>query len=301
MTGNNKSRMLDFPPMGRKRVRAVTAAVCDYFNVDEAYLTDPSRDGARNFARQVWMTVLYHDVAMTSTDVGALIGRDHSTLCDESVVLKWVKHTVFMNKMVKYRGKQGEKCGKHFPPLDDTAERSVDAVTLFYTTPDTRIIPLTRGYSTLVDATDYDWLASYKWSFNEGYATCARAQVVEGFRRMHQLLLPVDPGYQVDHSNRNKLDNRRSNLRIATKQQNACNMGLRADSVTGYKGVSPRHQRMGVRYWARIRVHNVSINLGRFDTPEEAALAYNDAARHYFSEFAYLNDVNGVHVQARAS
>lgn len=80
MTGNNKSRMLDFTPMGRKRVRAVTAAVCDYFNVDDAYLTDASRDGARSFARQVWMTVLYHDVALTFTDVGELIGRDHSTI-----------------------------------------------------------------------------------------------------------------------------------------------------------------------------------------------------------------------------
>lgn len=84
-----------------------------------------------------------------------------------------------------------------------------------------------------------------------------------------------------DHISRDRLDNRRSNLRWATKKQNGANMQPRPNS-SGYRGVSRRGTRK--KFQAIITLH-----LGTFDTAEEAARAYDAKAREIWGEFATLN------------
>lgn len=97
---------------------------------------------------------------------------------------------------------------------------------------------------------------------------------------LHRLIMgePPEEGLIVDHRDRNKLNNRRDNLRWATRQQNEAN---KAPTFGGVKGV--RLDR--TRYTAQLR----GLHLGSFETEGEAAQVYDKAARHYFKEFAVLN------------
>jgi hypothetical protein len=92
---------------------------------------------------------------------------------------------------------------------------------------------------------------------------------------------------EIDHKNRNRSDNRIDNLRPCTRIQNLINSGPKRG---GYKGVSLCGQTG--RWVAQIGVGYKNIKIGRFDTPEQAALAYNEAALTHFGEFAFLNEVS---------
>lgn len=103
---------------------------------------------------------------------------------------------------------------------------------------------------------------------------------------LHRYVLGASKGQYVDHIDRDKLNNLRSNLRICTGQQNVCN---RPQQKGQYKGV---HQARESGKWiAQITVQYKTKHLGSFDTPKEAALAYNSAAIHLHGEFAFLNAV----------
>lgn len=148
-------------------------------------------------------------------------------------------------------------------------------------------IPLTRGKYALVDEDDYEVLSKSKWSLHSaGYAIrSANRKLVY----MHRLVTGAKNGEYVDHINGNKLDNRRGNLRICTCVQNFWNNKVHS-KATGYKGVwkntGKRH-----RFAAVISVNYKRIYLGNFKTKEEAAKAYNEAAKRYKGEFAVLNVV----------
>ena len=92
----------------------------------------------------------------------------------------------------------------------------------------------------------------------------------------------VWPKGQIDHANREKLDNRIANLREARMSQQRANQLCRRDNKLGVKGVELHTN----RYRARIMVKGRYVDLGRFDTIEEASLAYRNAALHYYGEFA---------------
>lgn len=108
----------------------------------------------------------------------------------------------------------------------------------------------------------------------------------------HQVVYLMHHGHipdEIDHGNRVKTDNRIENLRSATSSQNKGNIGLLRTNQSGYRGVS-LNSRSG-KWHAQIKIGGKQTYLGRFDTPEQAALRYNEAARQHFGEFAFLNEV----------
>ena len=146
-------------------------------------------------------------------------------------------------------------------------------------------IPLTRGYSTVIDLEDAD-LAELKW-----HSHTVRGGRVYAKRdkqtTMHRIILgrilgrDLIKGEICDHVDNNSLNNQRDNLRLATKTQNQCNSKMHKNNSTGFKGVS-KHRNC---YHARIQIKGHDIYLGRFDTPEEAHAAYCGASTKYHGEF----------------
>jgi hypothetical protein len=152
-------------------------------------------------------------------------------------------------------------------------------------------IPLTQGKVALIDDEDYELIAPYKWCAADvgggyWYALRSASRAKGGTRLMHRLILGItDRATEVDHINGDGLDNRRGNLRPATRSENQRNSRLRSDNTSGYKGVSL----CGKRWQASIRLHGTLYNVGSFDNPYEAALAYDTKARELHGEFARLN------------
>lgn len=157
-----------------------------------------------------------------------------------------------------------------------------------------RYIPLTKGKFALVDSADFEWLGQYKWSARLGARKgkfYAQRNIMLGNRQqrtvqMHRVILGVDdPSVEVDHINGDGLVNTRENLRVATHSQNQQNQGPSRVNKSGFKGVWQR----GNRWYAQIRANHKTHHLGGFSTPEEAARAYDKAARELHGEFAFLN------------
>lgn len=149
-------------------------------------------------------------------------------------------------------------------------------------------ITLSQGKRALVDSDDHKKLSSRKWWLGPR----GRYAVSQDGRRtiyMHQEIMPTEKGMYVDHINGNNLDNRKQNLRICEHRMNRANSSLSKNNTTGYKGV---HFDSRYGTWsARIGVNNKKIHLGTFDNPKSAAIAYNNAARKYWGDFANLNSV----------
>lgn len=154
-------------------------------------------------------------------------------------------------------------------------------------------VALTKGKVAVVDACDYERVIAYRWYALErdGLWHAAWRGGPRNRRRslyMHRLILGVnDPRVIVDHANGDGLDNRRCNIRVATKAQNAMNMRLHRDSSTRLKGVS--WQESARRWRATINAEGRQIYLGHFRDPIDAALAYDAAALRYFGIFAATN------------
>lgn len=160
-------------------------------------------------------------------------------------------------------------------------------------------IPLSQGLFATVDEDDFERINQHKWyaqKFKDRDLVYAsrNARTAEGKHiiiRMHREVMGLEAGdkMQVDHRNTlHTLDNRRSNLRLGNHHNNGCNVRVKRNSTTGLKGVSPMPQ--GKQGWrARIRVGDGKrIFLGKFDTPEEAKQAYDEAALRLHGEFARL-------------
>lgn len=156
-------------------------------------------------------------------------------------------------------------------------------------------IPLTRGKTAIIDARDIEKVAPYKWIFHAGYARSSKYDSQRKKNRsihMSHVILPCPEGMFIDHINRNKLDNRRCNLRIVTRSQNNANRRSFVNSKSQYKGVV-KSKKTG-RWEAAIRKDGKQISLGSYETEIAAASAYNDYARKMWGEYALLNDIEEV-------
>jgi hypothetical protein len=152
----------------------------------------------------------------------------------------------------------------------------------------TREIPLTRGLVALIDDEDYDLVSGYKWRaiLNGSYSKTFYAATgnTPNFQLMHTLILPVGPGLEVDHKDRNGLNNTRANLRPATRGQNMANRSYPV-GVTGFRGVSMKRS----RYRATLMVGRKQVVVGYYECAIEAAVAYDRASLAANGEFASLN------------
>ena len=150
----------------------------------------------------------------------------------------------------------------------------------------TNCIELVRGGTALVDDDDREFINGFKWyPHTGGYAIAYKNNL---YIYMHRLILNSEKGVLVDHINKNKLDNRRSNLRPVTRSQNLFNSSGQKHRKSKYKGVF--YAKQNRKWCAQISYYKSKRKgLGYFLTEEAAALAYNDAAKKYFGEYAQLN------------
>ncbi len=163
-----------------------------------------------------------------------------------------------------------------------------------------KLIQLTKGLYAIVWASDYDWLSQWVWC--AAYCKCTDTYYAErgdrqGKRgkqeriKMHRLIMGLQGGdsLEVDHINTSAtLDNRRDNLRLATRGEQQHNRRKQRNNTSGYKGVS--YHKLMNKYRATI-AHNYKVEqLGYRDTAEAAwRELYVPAALKHHAEFACLN------------
>jgi len=139
----------------------------------------------------------------------------------------------------------------------------------------------------LIDSEDYELISKCLWhESSSGYAVSS----VKPRIWMHKLIMGHEVSFLlVDHINRNKLDNRKRNLRHCTHSQNQMNKQVSKGKSSKYKGVCYKKD---IKKWrGLIQKDRVRHLLGWFDTEEAAALAYNAKAKELYGEFAFFNVV----------
>ena len=152
-------------------------------------------------------------------------------------------------------------------------------------------IPLTQGKFATVDDDDFDYLSQWKWCARktDGIFYAVRNESRSVFPRktlyMHRLVLNSPTDMHTDHVDGNGLNNTRANLRVCQNSENRRNHKRHSNNSTGFIGVTTRRG----RFIAQIFLSGKHISLGSFNSPEEAARAYDIAALKYFGEFASLN------------
>jgi hypothetical protein len=169
------------------------------------------------------------------------------------------------------------------------------------------IVKLTKNKEAIIDETDTEILLN-KWC--TGTKKNGRIYAVRGSKNctqiyMHRVILErmlnrqLEKGEIVDHINRNTLDNRRNNLRIATyteSARNTCKNGFKTGTIPAspYRGVYYEKRGKRIKRWvAQIKVNGKWKWIGLFKTDEEAAKARDKDAKKLFGKFAYLNFPEG--------
>lgn len=152
-------------------------------------------------------------------------------------------------------------------------------------------VPLTRGLVALIDDADLPLVRDIAWRaapIKRGNGKCYAACTVNRPKKttvyMHRLIAGLLPGQMVDHINRDTLDNRRENLRPASRSQNAANTD-QAVGASGFRGVYFDKGCFRAFIWIKKR----PIRLGSFATAIEAARVRDSAALAAYGSFARLN------------
>lgn len=156
-------------------------------------------------------------------------------------------------------------------------------------------IPLTQGKVAVIDFEDFEKVRHYSWTADLGWGDTWYAHGrAPGSRKvvlLHRVLMDAAPGEMIDHEDRDGLNNRRHNLRSATRVQNAQNK-IKRQGASQFKGVC--FEKSSGKWRVRITAGGCRKSLGRHTSELDAAIAYDAAAKIFFGEFARLNFPVGV-------
>jgi len=156
-------------------------------------------------------------------------------------------------------------------------------------------IDIGKGCELIIDDKWWDMLKYINWRplFLNG-STYATASVNNKTVYLHRVLMSNPKNMCVDHINRNGLDNRLSNLRVATASQNNSNRRAFTGCTSSFKGVCVNTKQFkSIRFRATIKLNNKTINLGTYDDEVSAAMVYDRAARFFHGSFSKTNSVFG--------
>lgn len=140
-------------------------------------------------------------------------------------------------------------------------------------------IILNEGQISTVDDDVYHVLTQYDWGFLSGYAARGQRHNLESYQKilMHRVVMELNGicvnGKEVDHINRDRLDNRFCNLHAVDKSFNQHNSGVRKDNTSGIRGIN--HSKNG--WVVRLQVKRARYCLGTFQSLEEAIVARDNA------------------------
>ena len=154
-------------------------------------------------------------------------------------------------------------------------------------------IQLSTGLSSIIDGDDFQRVNQFKWTARTGsggvYAFRSYGPRIDRkYQYLHRFILNIEnSSIHVDHINGNTLDNRKENLRTATRQENLRNRNHKVIAKSDYRGVYFKNDRKRSKPWtSRIRIGpGKNKNLGSFYTAEDAAKAFDKAAKQIYGEF----------------
>ena len=156
-------------------------------------------------------------------------------------------------------------------------------------------IKLKKGHTIIVDDCDFDLVSRYTWNLSERYIRRSTSVKTESGKwkakiiTLHCEIMQPPKGFCVDHINGDIFDNRRCNLRICTHGQNMQNQKIPKNNKSGFKGVSWNSK---TQKWAmQFIINKKRLKYKLFDSPLDAAKAYNDMAKAHYGEFARINEV----------
>lgn len=161
--------------------------------------------------------------------------------------------------------------------------------------PRSRVIPLSQDMTALVSPEDYRRVVKRKWSVakRRGRIYAETNMKIDGVWKrvlLHRFILEAPAGQKIDHKDGNGLNNLRDNIRFATHNQNAQNAGRRVymgKRSSRFKGIS--WSKVMNKWHAQIMANRKYHNLGYFESEEDAARAYDSAAKELHGEFARTN------------
>ena len=168
-------------------------------------------------------------------------------------------------------------------------------------------ITLKNGTVTILDPEDYEWARHFDWQVsNSGYIFRSvryyqehnHVKQKQTFLYLHKMIMEPSEPFWIDHINRDKLDNRKSNLRLVTPTENANNRFLKNKIHSTYIGVSRVKDTSPVVWTSSIKTRSGKIiSTGRFNSEIEAASARDIAIKKEWGDFAILNFPNGVPIK----
>jgi hypothetical protein len=139
-------------------------------------------------------------------------------------------------------------------------------------------LPLTKGKVAILTPAFLPGVEMWNWCFSHGYAV--RNAAGTRIYLHHEVISMADSwvdGYHLDHVNGNPLDNRIENLRFVTRTENQINRRLQSNNTSGYRGIALSRG----KWIARLKRGDTEKHLGSYDTAEDAARAYDVAAKEY--------------------
>lgn len=137
----------------------------------------------------------------------------------------------------------------------------------------------------LISIKDKPIVEKHNWILNSGGYVCT--WINKQYIYLHRFLLQTKKEDYGDHKNHNPLDNRRSNIRIVNKSQNAMNKKMQSNNTSGIIGVTFRRERK-YSYWkAYINIYGKHIHLLKTQNKEEAIKARQKAEEKYFKKYRY--------------